>query len=263
MKFILPDKLEEFDKYTSIPFIIFEKKNFLNNDLYQALNKEFPKEDFFKKISKEGNKKSMDNSDNNFYDFLKTSNIWNNFYNAFNDKKIINYFFELIRNELIKIEQRSDIKKVKFIKNYRSNNYYNKIINKFYKIKYSTVRLGFQFSIIKKECFIPPHCDVSSKLLSLMLYFPPPSNNENYKKYGTNFYKLNENYESNFNIWDSKLTDSNFIKDFKKNYSIFYKSEFEPNKLVGFIKSDNSWHDVDLIKEDHLRRSININLYLI
>ena len=42
-----------------------------------------------------------------------------------------------------------------------------------------------KFSIIKKNCYIPPHCDTENKLLSLMVYLPP-ENNTNNLELGTN-----------------------------------------------------------------------------
>ena len=51
--------------------------------------------------------------------------------------------------------------------------------------------------------------------------------------------------------------------NFYKNYQRFYYSKFTENKLVGLIKSDNSWHDVtklDNLKED--RKSFNIFFFL-
>ena len=72
------------------------------------------------------------------------------------------------------------------------NNFYKKIINKFFKmINYKQIRVGFEFSIIKKNCYISPHKDTSDKLLSLMLYFPPKDKvlSEKTIDHGTNFYQ--------------------------------------------------------------------------
>ena len=53
-------------------------------------------------------------------------------------------------------------------------------------------------------------------------------------------------------------------KEFYNNYKIFYKSEFKTNKLVGFLKSKNSWHDVSVINTvSNCRKSLNINLFKI
>ena len=95
-----------------------------------------------------------------------------------------------------------------------------------------------------------------------MIYFP--SINKPFKNsLGTNFFKLKKNHKKNLDLWDSKLMDKQSADIFFDNYEIFYKSDFEKNKLVGFIKSKNSWHNVDLIDNDIERNSVNINFYLL
>ena len=123
------------------------------------------------------------------------------------------------------------------------------------------VRVGFEFSIIKQKCFIPPHCDTKNKLLSLMIYFPDSKDDVN-RDLGTNFYsrkKYSKDIEINH---ESKFLQKDKIDIFYNNYEVFYKSKFERNKLVGFIRNDRSWHDVPEFKTDISRKSININLYL-
>ena len=48
--FKLPKQLSEMDIDIDKPFSIFEKKNFFDNEFYNTLSQEFPKEeDFYKK----------------------------------------------------------------------------------------------------------------------------------------------------------------------------------------------------------------------
>ena len=74
-----------------------------------------------------------------------------------------------------------------------------------------------------------------------MIYFPL---NESYENLGTNFYSKKEDSKLNLDTWESKYLEKENFKAFYDNYEIFYKSKFEENKLVGFIKNDKSWHDV-------------------
>ena len=94
-----------------------------------------------------------------------------------------------------------------------------------------------------------------------MIYFPP-ENNFNYENLGTNFYEIKDPSNLNMNVWQSKYLNSENSKKFYENYKIFYKSKFEINKLVGFIKNEKSWHDVGEFKSNIARKSLNINLYL-
>ena len=63
-------------------------------------------------------------------------------------------------------------------------------------------------------------------------------------------------------LWKSKYLEKGDIDEFYKNYEVFYKSKFEENKLIGFIKNNRSWHDVNKFQNDLHRKSLNINLYL-
>lgn len=50
---------------------------------------------------------------------------------------------------------------------------------------------------------------------------------------------------------------------FKQNNKPLLTSDFEGNKLVGFIKNSYSWHSVEPknIHDNYIRKSININFY--
>jgi hypothetical protein len=54
------------------------------------------------------------------------------------------------------------------------------------------------------------------------------------------------------------------MRQFLEKHETFYTSEFAPNKLVGFIKTSNSWHGVRHLDlpANATRRSLNINYYL-
>ena len=58
----LPKNLSEFEECINQPFCIFEKKNFLDNDLYKNLLLNFPSEDQFPAIHSNGNKKFLNNA---------------------------------------------------------------------------------------------------------------------------------------------------------------------------------------------------------
>lgn len=261
MIFHLPDDLSQYDKYLRKPFSIFEKKNFLDNKFYFDLKKSFPSNKYFIRKSNEGKKLSFDNRDHIFFDFLDQNDCWKEFYSQVNNKIFVKYFFELIKEDLNEINERMNIKKVYFNEKY-SENFFNRLLRKIIRLNYTNIRLGFQFSKIKMGCYIPPHCDVSNKLLSLMLYFPDDSSTK-IDKLGTNFFKIINKNKKNFDNWDSKLMSDDEAQIFFENYEKFYTSNFDNNKLVGFIKNDKSWHGVEKILDNIERNSININLYIV
>ncbi len=258
----IPNNLKEFDTFIEYPFCIFEKKNLLSRFDYNQLRNKFPSEELFPGYHENGSKIFLNNKHNEFYKFIK-GNIWNDFYNLFNNKDLISFLIKLISPQLKSIGNRKSFKNFYFKKKY-SNNFYHKMHKKLLRlINCQIIRLGFEFSIIKKDCYIPPHCDTENKLLSLMIYFPPENKSNSFdKEMGTNFYKQKDEIKKNLDIWESKYLNIDDSKIFFENYDNFFQSKFEENKLVGFIKNDKSWHDVSEFNQDVFRKSLNINLYI-
>ena len=112
--FKLPKQLSEMDVDIDKPFSIFEKKNFFDNEFYNTLSQEFPKEEYFYNKHDLGNKKYLNNKDSNFNIFLKKSNAWQNFYNEVNSKKFLNEIFLLCKNRLFSINERKNIRSIDF-----------------------------------------------------------------------------------------------------------------------------------------------------
>ena len=106
----LPDKIENFDKFINSPIPIFEKKNFLNNELYDQLAASFPKEDLMTKKEHVGLKVSLNNDCPTFQKVVSNNEPWKTFYDNFNSKKTVFLFLDLIKSELDKIENRKNLK---------------------------------------------------------------------------------------------------------------------------------------------------------
>ncbi len=258
--FKLPKQLSEMDIDIDKPFSIFEKNNFFDDMFYKKLHQEFPKEKYFYNRHKLGNKKYLNNKDDNFNIFLKESNSWSKFYYEINSKKFLNEIFLLCKNRLFLINERKKVKSIDFKLNANSN-FLKRVIRKIKRfLGIYEVRLAFEFSLMKNGDFIPPHNDTENKLVSLMIYFPDETQKKE-KDLGTNFYKSDK---KNLNIWRGDMMDKEESDQFYQDHSVFYKSKFESNKIVGFIKCKNSWHDVSKIKSSTgIRKSLNINLYVI
>lgn len=256
----LPKNLKDFDINIEYPFTIFEKKNLFEDTFFNKLLNGFPSEGYFKNTHTLGNKKYFNNNDTDFNEFLNTSSTWNKFYNHLNSKKFLNEIFNLCKDNLKRIEQRKQIKTIRINKK-SNNNLFDKFLRKIKKgFGVYETRLAFEFSIMKNGSYIPPHNDTSNKLISLMIYFPD-STQKGEVSLGTNFFK---NSKKNLDIWKGDMLDEKNTKIFFENYEKFYTSKFEKNKIVGFIKSKNSWHDVSKIHtKSSSRKSLNINLYLI
>jgi hypothetical protein len=127
---------------------------------------------------------------------------------------------------------------------------------------YTPVRLQFEFSYLESECYIPPHTDVPAKLISLMIYFPDEGI-EYPTGTGTEFYR-GRNGAAAESVWKSEMLEDDAMRAFFDKHEVFYTSHFTSNKLVGFVKTSNSWHGVRplTLPPKATRRSLNINYYL-
>lgn len=258
--FNFPQNLKKFDFLIEEPFTVFEKFNFFNEDEFDKLQKEFPSENFFQSKHSIGSKKYLNNKDDNFWSFLESSNAWNNFYNYVNSEKFLNEIFNLCKKNLDFIDERKNIKSIKFKKEVKKD-FLNRLIRKFKQIfgNYE-VRLAFEFSLMKNGDFIPPHNDTENKLISLMIYFPEKVQQDE-ENLGTNFFRSKN---QKMDIWKGDMMNDEESKKFYNDYEVFHHSKFQKNKIVGFLKSKHSWHDVSKIKTStNLRKSLNINLFKI
>lgn len=228
-------------------FVLFDIKNFLDDKTYNELKNNFPSKEYFIK-SNNGGKVLFNSKQKIFHEFINRKLIWKKFYKFVSSKEFIFFFLKILKKDL-KYPNSNEF--------YIKNDYLKKIFN-LTKIKY--LDFNMQFSLMKKGDFIAPHIDDEKKILTLMLYFPDDLDSS---KYGTSFYKKNHLAKFDGNFWDKgKLNDAK-IEEFKNKFTLIDKAEFSDNRLVGFVPNDNSWHAVDKIEKDILRKSVNLNLNLI
>jgi hypothetical protein len=216
------------------PFILFEIENFLDHQTYDALNKSFPKININKWRDHQDGKFGFDNDSDEFKIILKNK-LNELFFKKISSKKFQIFFF--LRFFLYYIQNRPRY----FLKNILPNFFLKKVKTK------------IQYSYILNNGFIHPHTDGTKKLISLMLYFPQTDKKEE-EELGTIFWKFNK---PNYN---SERLDIDKLKNFEK-----IKLPFKKRNLYGFIRNPYSWHAVEKfnIKENYVRRSININFNLI
>ena len=252
----LPKKIEDSDLYLSDPFAIFEVNNIFEHNTFKKLSNEFPSEKYFLNAHELGNKKFLNNQNVNFFNFLSTAPTWKKFYDEINSNLFVNNIFNLCKKDFDRIPERRKIKKINLVK--KKINLLDKVKKKInQQFGKFDVRLGFEFSLMKHKSYIPPHNDVENKLISLLIYFPSNECRER-DTLGTNYYKPKK---ESMDVWKGEMMNEIDSKKFYENYSLFHHTSFEENKLSGFIKTKNSWHDVSEVKlETTLRKSVIINL---
>jgi len=158
--------------------------------------------------------------------------------------------------------------------------------------KLDNYEINLAFSANYAGRYLPPHTDNSYKVLALVLYFAP--NDYIGVEEGTRFFQAKSSAVlkaavRRYNRFsDSRITrltplalqpmTSAAIHSgalatleeresetwFRQNFTNDFNVEFRPNRIAGFIKTQNSFHAVDMRKSDYVgpRRSLLINLNL-
>ena len=279
-------------KYPIKEITIFKVDNFLNNDLYQKIKKNFNNylADPFqvKNFLDKKNLKYCFNSRMEIYDSIKsnfsevkeldeiikskefyTFFFKKFFFNLLNSKK--KNFAQLIRLFKIPKDMSLNSNKIKDFKTYFDSHGHEKIqkINieksKLLDIFINKIEITAEYSYILNNGKIVPHTDDIDKIFSLMLYFPKYEEKENSdlknkeEKIGTVFWNSKK---KNF---DNIHQEGELELEFEKKNKEIMQLPFVGNKLYGFIKNDLSWHSVKKINlgEDYVRNSININFRFI
>ena len=255
------------------PYYIFVIENFLNDNEYNLIDNNFPNvETELSPTFEYKNRRRLANYDKNYKDLKDDGNLSIKVIEEkFNNK----FFIDLIKKlkKEIFISRLKNLTNLSNLKNlyaiFRKIKIVDSSQNKtlFQKIFQSNYQKAFDISYMYNNSYITPHTDKTSKLLSLMLYFPT-KNLENID-IGTTFYhsKLknfsNKEYYFNFDNDKNNFLAENEDDDFfNKNFKETITFPFKKKDLYCFIKSDTSWHSVKKlnIPDNEVRKSININL---
>ena len=242
------------------PFTIFKIEDFLDPTLYGQLYKDFPSIPGSDITEYTDLKFGFSDSSHHYKNLIESSSPYKKFHEIIYSKSFFNFFYKKLFTRFLRDGSGDYLRILKLLrlpthvnnKDDLSNNIFKKII-------FNKIKIGIQFSYLKKGGRIDPHVDGLGKLLSLMLYFPDSDIKEE-KNLGTSFYASKIKNHKNLHYTTEELRDNFFT-----NSSLCYKSEFIKNRLYGFIRKDSSWHSVNEVlfgNNDYFRKSININFYI-
>ena len=241
-----------------ILLLFLKKKNFIDELSYKKLVKEiYTYRDFQRTFSGSGDKKSNTIHGSNL--FTLNEGTFKDFCSAILHKN----FFQWFKKTHLPFFN------TKFFKIYfvRRKNIFFRIFNRLSKILRLPISVFYteiEYSSITTGGYIPPHTDFYTKRLSFVFYLPDMNKDftsEMKKQLGTTFWKAKKTAVSPIKRFSSTFLEGKEKKDFYKDYEPFHTSTYEPNKIAGFIKSDNSWHSVKKFDFDYDRRAIVINVY--
>ena len=114
---------------------------------------------------------------------------------------------------------------------------------------FQTYHITFVFQEVSNGGFIGPHTDASRKLYNSLFYFPDDNWLPEYGG-GTSFYlakrKKDLFMDRSIHGPDPSVNDGGYppTEDFIK----WHETTYEPNRMVGFVRNNYSWHGVEEIK---------------
>ena len=264
------DKLEppDFSFMTRHPFGIFEIPKVLREEDHAALNQEFPAPDCFGASYDNGNKSYLDNTMPGFFSFLETSPCWSQLYRQFADPVLTERLYTLSRHFPSPRATHETLPWTLIIDPARPNPTRDAaakdpdIQEKSRRAREqgrTAVRIAFEFSRLQNGGFVAPHTDVPPKLISLMLYFPDDGIAYG-PDAGTVFYAGRGERPAG-PAWEVFMLEPEPASRFFAGHEVFHRAPFVANRLIGFVKSDISWHGLEPVKlpPGAARRSVNIN----
>lgn len=257
-----------FDVEITDPFFIFEIESFFTASFFDALKTEFPDKSLFSASHDDrGGKSYLNNRMPQFFDFIELAPSWGKLYKHFAAETVITKLWGMA-NVVASERPHQQTRPWRLARDPDLPGRVRTGDKIFTRIKgvlssMTPVQMGFEFSHLENGCYIPPHTDVIKKLISLMIYFPDEGVDYD-QSAGTEFYRGLNNTPA-WNAWKSGMLPDNEAAEFYAAHERFYVSSFAPNKLVGFVKSSNSWHGVRQVKlpPGATRRSVNINYFSI
>lgn len=243
-----------------LPYFVIE--NFFENSLYKNLSKTYPIYYVQEKLYRNENLKSAsinfkNSEDVNFLkDFLSKNSNW---------RQVKNYFF----SDEFKMNVREFINRLEL----------PKANNKMKNFKLEDVETTINFTCSKTGFELAPHTDAKQKIIALVIYFADEDWLEKWEG-GTKFFipKSLRDAEKfikrmSFNRFERLIPFNylglknchireNYHNEFNKIFSKFIIEKFEKNKLVGFIKTNYTFHSVPKLCSpiNRFRKSLLVNL---
>lgn len=283
----IPPTLRESSHFDEHPTVMFEFDDFLPKSTFDELARTFPGTHTIYRTHVRGEKKYLENSKQAFWDVIGMAPAWRDLHDAFCSADMIsrlqNFAAPHITHRPAHERQTWQLKQplrrrqgligtmARLVHPRWSKSsprrWWRRLMARFpsffqVPVRPSTaVELGFEFSILTDGDSIPPHTDQVDKLLSLMLYFPDSEQQAN-APLGTEFWRGRDG-QAPWTSWKSQQLDEADSQRFYAEHEMYYQVPFHPNRLVGFIKSDISWHGLRPLHLDPgvERRGLVINIY--
>ena len=237
----LSNKKTSFLVKKPFPFFCWDK--FLPDDIYNELLNTWPANEYYN-ITIKGGKQAFQKSQKEKVEaFLYDNATWKKFISLLESQEFIDDVASFIKP--LQYPYRPIVASKKWILDCKKNSFPKNLFQ-------NEVEVDWELSRYDKNNFLDPHTDRLTKYLSLLLYFPDLNWKDEYGG-GTVMYEpKDEKHKKN---WSNNYMPFKYLN---KSKSFSYK----PNRLCGFIKTGNSWHGVEPIKQpkNMWRRALAINI---
>lgn len=264
MKPNIPNDIKDLALCIEKPYFIFEWDNVLPEADYQKLKASFPAADLADRKPQDAGKLFVNDRQGDFHNIIAKWPEWDAFYRAWKTQDVIDRLQALVA-PYITHRPAKEQRRWKLVKytNRKPSTLWQKIVKGFYEkvLGMKTVRLGFEFSTLPDGAAVPLHTDAVFKLVSLLYYFPDPGWDKAWGG-GTCFYQNKPGFTP-WTLWKSYYLEDEKVEQFHREHDLIVETAFSPNRISGFVKTDNSWHEV---KPLHLppgvvRQSLCINVF--
>ncbi len=227
----------------SKPFPFFCWDGFLPHKIYEELYNSWPNESYYGDSIFGGKKGFQKREHAKVKDFFSHYPIWKKFIGIIESQEFISDVQKFVRP--LQYPHRPITSLRKWIISDSKKSFFEKLL-------VNEVDIDWELSMYGENNFLDPHTDRMTKYVSLLLYFPHPEWKDQYGG-GTIMYspkdkKYNQNWSNNYIALNNMNEAHNF--------------SYNANKLVGFIKTSNSWHGVEPIRQPSgmNRKALAINI---
>lgn len=230
------------DRIGERPFLHFVRDGFLPPDRYQALCADFPAAAWFPERI-EGDKQRLNSrtAPDVFAAFLRESPRWRELFDQLSAPEFVAGLYTIVRPALRRARGPFGARPWRLEDAETGPAFARR------------VRITFEFSRMEAGAEVPPHTDATEKLVSLLLYFPPPDWREEWGG-GTVLYRPRD--PALARNWHNRRVPFEALEP-------FFDAGFAPNRLFGFVKSHDSYHGMPPLRcpAGVARTSLNVNVY--
>ena len=227
-------------RITTYPFPYFQMENFLPASFYQELLAQYPSTSMFDNRMLEGKRVMSAEAQDKI---VLSSPAWSALIERMSSQAFLDDLSSALRNALRATRG--------WLGSRRLINHPKDTSSTFDWLKGQPIRVDYEFSRLPQGALLTPHTDKWTKVLSLLLYLPPPGWR---KEYGGSTELYAPKNKAHIHNWSNRHLDFDKV-------DVIFQADYSPNTLFGFVKTRDLFHGVSpiLCPDGMERLTFNIN----